>query len=102
MLKLFIVGSCVMASTLAAARERRPPLTLSVTPATRALHLLAPAVPIVSDTELRIEDMTGQATNTVTSLLENMQHLGSKYRTWLWITPSVGYVKGGSIRVDFP
>jgi hypothetical protein len=98
MFRLVVFLFCVCVSTLAAARDRSTataPVNLAVTPATCVVRL----TPI--DPQLRIETVTGQAQTTVFSALEQAQHLGSKYRGWLWVTPSVGLVYGASLRIDF-
>ena len=64
---------------------------------TRALE--APS-PIAPDAQLRYDDMTHRAENTVISALESAQHLGNHYRTWLWLTPLFGSVNGAALRID--
>ena len=43
-------------------------------------------------------DELRRAEHTVTTVAEQAQHLGSPYRSWLWVTPVVG---GGSYGLVF-
>jgi hypothetical protein len=43
-------------------------------------------------------DELRHAEHTVTTVAEQAQHLGSPYRSWLWVTPVVG---GGTYGVVF-
>jgi hypothetical protein len=99
-MKHLVLAFCVMASTAALGHERNTPLDLRVTHATVTRSMFAQPAPI-SEAQSRMEDMARGAQDRVVSALETAQHLGSRYHTWLWVTPSFGYVNGASLRFDF-
>jgi hypothetical protein len=77
-----------------------------------ALACVVFAAPAVADEPLRVRmrlepiagrhqaylDELRRAEHTVTTVAEQAQHLGSPYRSWLWVTPVVG---GGTYGVVF-
>ncbi len=80
---------------------------------TLCLACVLSAAPAVADEPLRIraslcEPIAGRhqayldelkhAEHTVTTVAEQAQHLGSPFRSWLWVTPVVG---GGTYGVVF-
>jgi hypothetical protein len=96
------------AEVRAAATPKAPSLRLINLPDERpneARHTSLPRAfdapaPIANDAQLRFDDMTRHAEHTVISALENAQHLGNHYRTWLWVTPLFGSVNGAAVRID--
>lgn len=92
------------------AQARQPSLSLAelptVTRVTPPAHTfsgaLRPAVERGSEAQLRIDDALSQAQHNLISALALAQHLGNPYRTWLWVTPMLGEVKGATVRFDLP
>ncbi len=93
------------------AQARQASLRLFALPAvTRVTQLpgrslsgaLRPPVETGSEAQLRIDDALSQAQNNLISALALAQHLGNPYRTWLWVTPTLGEVKGATVRFDLP
>jgi hypothetical protein len=66
-------------------------------------RLFAPAAAYGSDTSLRVDEMIHRAENTLMAAVENVQHLGSQYRTWLWVEPMSGGsgVYGAAVRIEY-
>jgi len=81
-----------------------------------AIACVLGGAPAVADEPLRVrmrlhEEIAGRhqayldelrrAEHTVTNVAEQAQHLGSAYRSWLWVTPVVGAGSYGVVfRVD--
>jgi hypothetical protein len=97
-MKHLVLVVCVCAATSALGHERN--IDLRVTHATTTRSMFAEPVAI-SDAQSRMDDMARGAQDRVVSALETAQHLGSRYHTWLWVTPSFGIVNGASLRFDF-
>jgi hypothetical protein len=67
-----------------------------------AIHpMFEPGSPRGSDASLRMDEMIQHAENTIIAGLEQAQHLGGKYRTWLWVTPVLGSMNGVTVRFDY-
>jgi hypothetical protein len=108
-LNLCVVAAALFWSTRAAAESHvrllPAPLQLQLRSVggPRPLPLfLQPVTPVASDATLRFEDMTQRVENTVTSFLVNAQHLGSPYRSWLWVTPVFTHQWGVTVGIDLP
>ena len=99
-MKFLAVLFCVTASTAAWSHESNK-VDLHVTLATPRGAGPFDTPVAVSDAQSRMDDMARGAQDRVVSALESAQHLGSRYNTWLWVTPSFGVVNGASLRFDF-
>ena len=123
-MRLLVLVACVLLTSLAARAEERPTQPARTERAGRAwrverlrlipidvhrhegrslAHLFERPEAFGSDSVLRTDEMIHRAENTLISAVENAQHLGSPYRTWLWIAPMSGGsdVYGAVVRIDY-
>jgi hypothetical protein len=92
-----VLTVCVTASTLAWARQ---PVDLHVTLASPRSAAFDPPPPS-SVAAVTVDERARGAQDRVVAALESAQHLGARYNTFFWVTPSFGVINGATFRFDF-